>query len=272
MKRLLLLLILLSSLAVAQIDQSVLDKQADVCGNGVRERFELCDDPKGRDAGLCTEAGKILRIVMVCNPQTCGCIPYKNKDCGNNVLEGSEFCDPPAGDKCADLGQLIGTSLECNPKTCMCTPAKDVAVGPGVSSETTQENKTEEKCGNRELDAGEKCDPPGRTCYYEDKGERKQGLCSDTCACDKLPEAEQSTPPPTAPAAPPSEPVTSPPAETPPPAPAQQTQRSPLRIVLGLIILAAVGFLVYTFTKKQQRHSDNPLDEMEQTEKDEREF
>ncbi len=276
MHKIILLIVILSAAALAQIDQEILDKQGDVCGNNKRERFELCDDPKGREHGLCPEAGKLLRIVMVCHPKTCGCIPYKNKDCGNGIREGSEFCDPPAEDQCQMLGGLIGVPLECNPKSCMCRPPKDVAVGPGVVE------KEESPCGNNKLDAGEKCDPPGRTCTYEDKGVAVQGICTDSCACEKIPEPEV-------------EPVAEPEEETVEPAkpeetqqaeqttPAQQEQkteateqqetesRSTLRIILGIIILVSTGFLVYMFVKKQRKTESSTIDEMEETEKNEKE-
>ncbi|MBI4017094.1 MAG: hypothetical protein HY363_05375 [Candidatus Aenigmarchaeota archaeon] len=274
-----LILIILTTTINAQIDQEVLAKQGDVCGNGVREHFELCDDPAGKDAGLCGEAGKLLKIAMVCHPKTCGCIPYKNKDCGNGIVEGSEFCDPPGQlNACADLGKIINIDLECNPTSCMCQPAKGIVYGVGFEP-IKEEEKPKNLCGNRALDAGEKCDPPGRTCYYEDKGLQIQGICETNCSCGKIPESEppiaqvetKTTPQQTQNITNKTE-ITEKQEE-----PLKQTEnsekknRSAVRVVLGIIILSAVGFLTYFFYRKKdsQNNDTNPLDEMEETEKNE---
>lgn len=272
----LIITVLLIPAVLAQIDQDVLDRQGDVCGNGKRERFELCDDPKGRDHGLCTSAGKILKIVMVCHPQNCGCIPYKNKDCGNGVLEGSEFCENGIGDKCPELGQLIGEPLECNPSSCQCTVGSKVLLGAAGKKEEpvnktaestsskieTQTKEAIEKqetseCGNRILEADEQCDPEGRICTYEDNGARLQGICTKECSCGPLPAEqvkEQN-----------QEEVKKEIQEI--PVEKSRASNKIMRIVIGILLLFSAGALVaFMMTRKK---TTNPVDEMEKIENEE---
>jgi hypothetical protein len=161
MKRLLLLFIVLlviSSTVTASIIPASLTEQK--CGNGKREGYELCEPNTAFD--LCPAIGKILKIAMVCNENTCACLPGESaKNCGNGIRESAEACDPGTGKKgpqldiCQNISQIIGLPLKCDPQVCDC-----VASGiPVVLSE----------CGDDEIEGAEDCEadadcPKGRTC------------------------------------------------------------------------------------------------------------
>ena len=131
--------------------------------------------------------------------------------------------------------------------------------------------------GNRQIDFGEQCEPPGRPCMYEDKGVSTQGICESDCKCAAIPEvvAEEK----------PNETggnaaaevkentvkedtVKKETAEESAQSNEPKTGRGIVRVVLGVIILAATAFLVYFFFRKREGGS-NPIDEMEKMEENE---
>jgi len=134
MKKLLLLilfLIILTTVASAQVLVSVEEKT--VCGDGIREGHEMCEPDTDQD--LCEAAGKILKIVMVCDERDCMCLP-KRMDCGNEIREGAEYCDPgekedkEENDFCPELGKLFNETFTCDPGSCLCLPEIAYGVEP----------------------------------------------------------------------------------------------------------------------------------------------
>ena len=141
------------------------------CGNGMREGYELCEPGTAFD--LCPAIGKILKIAMVCNENTCACLPGERaKNCGNGIRESAEACDPGTGKKgpqldiCENLSQIIGQPLKCDPATCDC-------VNSGLKFVPSS-------CGDGKVEGSEDCEtdddcPHGRTCencsciYHEDE-------------------------------------------------------------------------------------------------------
>jgi len=59
-----------------------------VCGNGVIENNELCDDENGINNDGCSSSCKI-ELGWFCNGEPSDCIPI----CGDELLKGTEQCD-----------------------------------------------------------------------------------------------------------------------------------------------------------------------------------
>ena len=158
-----LFMIILSSVASAQVLVSVEEKT--VCGDGKREGHEMCEPDTDQD--LCEAAGKILKIVLVCDERDCTCLP-KRMDCGNEIREGVEFCDPgekedkEANDFCSELGKVFNETFTCDPDSCMCKPEKIYGLPPP------------EVCGDGNVTGLEQCETD------EDCAEGK--ICKD-CDC-----------------------------------------------------------------------------------------
>ncbi|MEM4239820.1 MAG: hypothetical protein QXK08_01365 [Candidatus Woesearchaeota archaeon] len=140
---------LVSAAAYASVIPSSLTEQK--CGNGIREGYEVCEPDTAYD--LCPSIGKILKIAMVCNEQTCNCLPDRSaKDCGNNIIEGVEMCDPgkrATPDYCPNISMAIGIDLVCDPKTCDCIPS-----GPVIRLSTCGDGKVE---GNEDCESDDDC-------------------------------------------------------------------------------------------------------------------
>lgn len=176
-------IILSSASVVAQIDSGAIVSSGAVCGNGKRELLEPCDlSSKQEDNDLCSQIGKSAGIAMVCRAELCYCLPRKYIVCGDKHTTGNEMCDAGDKDFCPTVSNLTGAPLECNTKSCLCKPSGDFFLG--LSSKKSEEpaNLSKSSCGNRDLDAGEECDPPGRMCTYK----TKVGVCSDACVCEEL--------------------------------------------------------------------------------------
>lgn len=120
-----LIVILLAAVAQAQI--VIPKEEKTTCGDGIREGHEMCEPDTEQD--LCEQAGKVIGIVMACDPRDCTCVPDR-MDCGNEIREGSEFCDPgkkedvEENDFCDELGAVFNETFTCDEKTCMCKPEK----------------------------------------------------------------------------------------------------------------------------------------------------
>ena len=141
------LLLLLASVASAQViltEQELLETE---CGDGVREGFEMCEPETEFD--FCEAAGKVLGIVMVCSEKTCDCLPTR-KDCGNQIREGTEYCDPgkketpEENDFCDELSDVINQTVLCDPASCFCKPEK-----PYITPAT---------CGDGKIEKDEECE------------------------------------------------------------------------------------------------------------------
>ncbi len=148
-----------SSSAATSDDASTTDPGGPaLCGNGVAEPGEECDDEDlaratcqsgGYDAG-------ILRCSTDCTFDTAAC-----SNCGNAVIEGNEVCDRDAiVDTCVSRG-FVGGTLAC-------------ADGCGAYDESGCHN-----CGNAVIDGDESCDVElgAASCLT-------LGFASGTLACD----------------------------------------------------------------------------------------
>ena len=84
-----------------------------VCGDGVREGSEACDDGAQIDGDGCS-ASCTVEDGWTCSENEAGlstCRPATPTDCGNGMKEGSEACDDGnkvSGDGCSELCAVEG--------------------------------------------------------------------------------------------------------------------------------------------------------------------
>ncbi|MEL6759454.1 MAG: DUF4215 domain-containing protein [Myxococcota bacterium] len=147
---------------------------ADVCGNGVVEAGEFCDDGNVfaqdgcssectiENGGPCSESAQCQS--GLCAPAISECVPPDT--CGNTVLETGEGCDDGTG---APQGSGLGSS-SCDPncllrdgQACNTDPAGvtgSSSCSGGVCDATESPPKCESlgDCGNSVQEAGEGCD------------------------------------------------------------------------------------------------------------------
>ncbi|MEM4247034.1 MAG: hypothetical protein QXR48_01950 [Candidatus Woesearchaeota archaeon] len=147
--------IVASSVSASVIPDELTEQK---CGNGIREGYELCEPGTAYD--LCPSIGKLLKIAMVCNEQTCACLPGRSaKDCGNGIREGVEMCDPGTKERpvdfCPNVSMAIGIPLVCDQKTCDCVPS-----GPLIKLSTCGDGKVE---GDEDCESDDDC-PRTREC------------------------------------------------------------------------------------------------------------
>ncbi|HVU00417.1 MAG TPA: DUF4215 domain-containing protein [Polyangiaceae bacterium] len=118
-----------------------------ICGNGVLQPDEQCDDGNTNSGDGCSS--------------TC----QNEIVCGNGSVEGTEQCDPPApgfcSPTCQDVPPVCGDGFVQAGEEC------DPPVPWACSAECTIQTP----CGNGLLDPGEDCDPPntafcGPTCAF----------------------------------------------------------------------------------------------------------
>ena len=126
---------------------------ATLCGNGVVDPGEVCDD------------GNII------NGDGCSSDCLSKEQCGNGVVDPGEVCD----DGNVYNGSCSDTHAPCNADT-DCSGGSDGSGGvickpDGCSSDC----KSREVCGNDIVDLGEVCDD----------GNTVNGACSDGTPCDK---------------------------------------------------------------------------------------
>lgn len=182
-----------------------------VCGNGVREANEACDDGNktsgdGCSAQCLVEIGGGCTSSQQCLSGICDLSSGSPGDCepvgacGNGVQEGGESCDDgntAAGDGCSpsctgEDGAGCGEDLDCESLTC------DLAQNGSSSCEGGDE------CGNGHIDLGEVCDDGntvddgngcGANCLWTDgagcsaANECASGICnasSGTCAAGNV--------------------------------------------------------------------------------------
>jgi len=176
-----LFLVLLSIVAYAQLDWMVTDLK---CGNGQLDQFELCEEDV--EETRCEILGEMLKVATACDTDHCTCLPRVIKTfCGNDIREGIEMCDGNATeDFCPEFGKKLNLTLECNTK-CGCDIIDVVPddYDPEYLKHLDNESQKEAVCGDKSIDGGEQCDPPGTLCTtnLDEPGE-----CSDTCVCEIL--------------------------------------------------------------------------------------
>jgi len=172
--------VLLLPVVYAQIPWDISDLR---CGNGVRDRYELCE--KKLNNSLCEDFGKILKVASNCDDAHCTCVPRVLKAyCGNNRREGIEVCDGNGEDKCSELGALMNVSLKCNPSTCGCAINESIPTdySPKVIAALKNLSQVTSVCGDKKVERDEECDPPNTLCTTSTK---EPGVCTQKCRCVK---------------------------------------------------------------------------------------
>ncbi len=134
------------TMALVMVGCSDDDSGTPVCGNGVVEEGESCDDT-ALDGQTCTSlpgdyTGGDLACSSSCTFDTSACIGG-TIECGNDLQETGEDCDGAdlGGSDCADVGNYVGGSLGCT--NCVF----DVS-----------QCEVDPNCGNGDIDSGEVCD------------------------------------------------------------------------------------------------------------------
>ena len=150
------------------------DLQASVCGNGVREPGEVCDDGNADagdgcspacafvdnlvDGSDCSAIGDLECASGVCDsnetPDTCEAA----NTCGNGALEAGESCDDgnsTGGDGCSSTCFVDSIADGGD-----CSSGGDASCSSGVCdrSETPDRCEAANTCGNAAVEAGEDCD------------------------------------------------------------------------------------------------------------------
>jgi len=116
--------------------------QGPMCGNGILETGEACDDgnltPGDGCSGVCT-----LEPGYTCPTPGQLCVPTVMQVCGNGLIEGSEACDDGntvSGDGCSSIC-AVEPGWACATPGKPCTPINKPSV-----------------CGNGTVESGEQCD------------------------------------------------------------------------------------------------------------------
>ena len=112
-----------------------------VCGNGMFEEKELCDDGNTSDGDGCSADCSQVDPDYLCLNAGEACTRVVT--CGNGVIEGSEACDdgelaPKSGDGCSADCKLVESGFTCIKPGQACVPSP--------------------VCGNGQRERGEQCD------------------------------------------------------------------------------------------------------------------
>jgi len=182
---------------------------AGVCGNGVLDAGEGCDDGNTRDGDGCTAACRI-EIGADCTADRDSaclsgvCDATESPDrcepalaCGNSVLDAGEGCDD------GDLDSGDGCDAFCKiENNAACAGDRDAACASGVCDATETPDRCEPAgvCGNSVLDLGEGCDDGNvaagdgcnAACKVEDNQpcdvDRDAACASGVCDATELPD------------------------------------------------------------------------------------
>jgi cysteine-rich repeat protein len=178
-----------------------------VCGNGVLEPGEQCDDGNQRDGDGCDSTCKLPRCGngLLDPGEQCddgnqiggdGCSPACRLEvCGNGILDPGEQCDtagpsatcdvdcslplcgdglvnPAAGEQCDSAGQSATCDVDCSLPVCgddlvNTAAGEQCDDGNAINGDGCSAQCQLEVCGNGFLDPGEQCDFFGQTAFCD---------------------------------------------------------------------------------------------------------
>jgi cysteine-rich repeat protein len=129
---------------------------AALCGNGVLDPGEQCDDGNARDGDGCSATCQIEASWCLPLPgQTCMGLPR----CGNGVLTSNEACDDGntvSGDGCSGDCQTIEPGWQCRVPGKPCTRICGNQLDGSVSCDGGSDQGAQ--CGDGIVETGEECD------------------------------------------------------------------------------------------------------------------
>ncbi|HET9621290.1 MAG TPA: DUF4215 domain-containing protein [Kofleriaceae bacterium] len=155
-----------------------------VCGNGVIDPGEACDDANAADGDGCAADCRAIETGYLCGEAGIACV--REQACGNGRLEAGETCDDhntTAGDGCAADCHAIAAGWACPVPGIRCTAAQ---CGDGVIAgfEECDDGNASDGDGcsaGCALEAGHACDQPGQPCRTTTCGD---GVAEGTEQCD----------------------------------------------------------------------------------------
>ena len=137
-----------------------------ICGDGVVEGDEACDDGTTTGLGGCSSDCSLVEPGYTCPPTGGTCLMHPSPTCGDGHRDPGEQCDDGntvGGDGCSPLCQ-VEQNFTCNTPAIQTVPPHDVCVSNVV-------------CGDGHVDGNEQCDD-GNTSDTPVDG------CSATCTLD----------------------------------------------------------------------------------------
>ncbi len=144
---------------VGCVGASCADATISVCGNGVIEAGEMCDDGNPMPGDGCSGTCQI-EPSFTCPNVGKPCVYSLVRVCGDGMIEGDEACDDGnmvSGDGCSSTCD-VEQGFSCGAGGTACTPAQTAV------------------CGNGKVDTGEKCDDGNTTA---------SDGCSPTCQIEQ---------------------------------------------------------------------------------------
>ncbi len=147
-----------------------------VCGNSIVETGEICDGLSlgSNTCGLLGFVGGVLGCNSSCQLVTSSCTSATTPVCGNSKIESGEVCDKTAlgGKTCSTQGFTGGGTLSCS-SSCQLNTSACKNTAPTTAT-----------CGNKILEAGEKCETGtlnGQNCASLGFSGGGNLGCSSTC-------------------------------------------------------------------------------------------
>jgi fibro-slime domain-containing protein len=164
-------------------DTDAASASAAMCGNGVIETGEVCDDGNTRSGDGCRADCAVLEPGWLCGEPGIGCV--HDQVCGNGILEAGELCDDhntADGDGCdAHCGVELGWTCAIPGIRCVAAMCGDGVVAGFEECDDGNADPGDGCSASCTLEAGHACDTPGQPCRTTHCGD---GIPEGTEQCD----------------------------------------------------------------------------------------